>query len=455
MPSAPQELLTRLDVIPSHGDTMRESLISLDPSSGNPLAAVPVTSRNEYDARVREAQKRFLEWRTRPAPLRGIVVRELGELFRAHKAELGELISLEVGKIASEGLGEVQEMIDVCEFAVGLSRQLHGLTIASERAQHRMMEQWHPLGPVGVVTAFNFPMAVWAWNAMLAAVCGDTVIWKPSPHAPLCALAVQKLCDRVMKAHQCDGLFSTVVSGHELGEAMAEDVRLPLVSFTGSSAVGRRVAGTVATRLGRSLLELGGNNAVIVLDDADLELAARAIVFGAVGTAGQRCTSTRRLFVQRGVSKKLVDRLVAAYRSVKLGDPRVEGTLVGPLITREAVHRFEHALTEVKAQGGEVLVGGKVVEGRGNFVEPTIVRAPSHARFPIAHEETFAPILYVFEHDGLDDAIAMNNEVAQGLSSAIITRDLRASERRSDRPPSDEASAEVGRVALSTRAAAH
>ena len=302
---------------------------SESPATGQVVGRVRAVTRADYDAVVEAARARFAEWRMRPAPRRAELVRKLGDLLRAHKEPLGELIALEVGKIRAEGLGEVQEMIDICDFAVGLGRQLHGLTIASERPRHRMMEQWHPLGPVAVITAFNFPMAVWAWNAALAAVCGDTVVWKPSPLAPLSAVAVQRLCDRVMAEEGAPGVFCLAVGGAEVGGWMSEDPRFPLVSFTGSIAVGRKVASTVASRLGRSLLELGGNNAITVLDDADLDLAVRAITFGAVGTAGQRCTSTRRVFAQKGIAPKLEERLLAAYRTVKIGDPLDPGVLMG------------------------------------------------------------------------------------------------------------------------------
>jgi aldehyde dehydrogenase (NAD+) len=404
-------------------------ITSVDPTTGEPLGAVRAAGRAEYDAAIGAATERFAEWRTRPAPVRGQLVRRLGDLLREHKAMLGELISLEVGKIRSEGQGEVQEMIDICDFALGLSRQLHGLTIASERPKHRMLEQWHPIGAVGVVTAFNFPMAVWAWNAALAAVCGDAVVWKPSPRAPLCALAVQSLCHAAMKEHDAAGVFDLVIGGADAGTWMAEDRRLPVLSFTGSTAVGRVVASKVAGRLGRSILELGGNNAIVVLADADLDLAVRAITFGAVGTAGQRCTTTRRVFAAREVAARLVDRLVRAYRTVKLGDPLADGVLMGPLAGAGSVAAFRAALDAARAQGGEVVTGGRVLEGPGFFVEPTIVRAPAHAGFPIAWEETFAPILYVFEVADLDEAIAAHNAVPQGLSSAIFTESLRASER--------------------------
>jgi aldehyde dehydrogenase (NAD+) len=378
---------------------------------------------------VNAALERFDEWRMRPAPKRGELVRRLGDLLRDHKEALGELVSLETGKIRAEGVGEVQEMIDICDFAVGLSRQLHGLTIASERPRHRLMEQWHPLGAVGIVTAFNFPVAVWSWNAALAAVCGDVCVWKPSPLTPLCSAAVQALCDRVAHEHAAEGVFSLAPGAAEIGSWMCDDRRLPLVSFTGSTAVGRQVAARVASRLGRTILELGGNNGVIVLDDADVDLAVRAITFGAVGTAGQRCTSTRRLFVQRGVARALVERLVAAYGTIRIGDPLESGVLMGPLITRAAVEHFAAAVAAARAQGGELRYGGRVLDRPGNFVEPTIVLAPRNGNLPIANEETFAPILYVWEVSDLDDAIRQHNSVSQGLSSAIFTDSMRAAER--------------------------
>ena len=402
---------------------------SESPATGQVVGRVRAVTRADYDAVVEAARARFAEWRMRPAPRRAELVRKLGDLLRRYKEPLGELISLEVGKIRAEGLGEVQEMIDICDFAVGLGRQLHGLTIASERPRHRMMEQWHPLGPVAVITAFNFPMAVWAWNAALAAVCGDTVVWKPSPLAPLSAIAVQRLCDRVMAEEGAPGVFCLAVGGAEVGGWMSEDPRFPLVSFTGSIAVGRKVASTVASRLGRSLLELGGNNAITVLDDADLDLAVRAITFGAVGTAGQRCTSTRRVFAQKGIAPKLGERLLAAYRTVKIGDPLDPGVLMGPLVTADAVKRYEAALARAREQGGEILCGGRVLDGPGHFVEPTLVKAPRHEGFSIAWEETFAPILYLFEVEDLDEGIAANNAVTQGLSSAVFTDSMRAAER--------------------------
>jgi aldehyde dehydrogenase (NAD+) len=399
------------------------------PADGQVLARVRGASREDYDAVVEAARARFAEWRMRPAPKRAELVRRLGELLRQHKEPLGELISLEVGKIRAEGLGEVQEMIDICDYAVGLGRQLYGLTIASERPRHRMMEQWHPLGPVAVITAFNFPMAVWSWNAAIAAVCGDTTVWKPSPLAPLTALAVQHLCNQAMAGQDAKGVFTLAFGGADVGEWMSDDPRFPLVSFTGSIEVGRKVSARVGGRLGRSLLELGGNNAITVLDDADLDLAVRAITFGAVGTAGQRCTSTRRVFAQRGIAGKLLDRIAAAYRTVKIGDPLEDGVLMGPLATAGAVKRYQAALEQARQQGGEIVCGGRVLDRAGYFVEPTLVKAPRHDAFPVAWEETFAPILYVFEVAGLDEAIAANNAVSQGLSSAVFTDSMRAAEK--------------------------
>jgi len=431
------ELLRRLDVtegLPGACDTgWSESsgtvVASLQPSDATVLGQIGSCAAEDYDRVVAAAHQRFADWRMRPAPLRGQLVARVGQLLREHKADLGELISREVGKIASEGLGEVQEMIDICDFAVGLSRQLYGLTIASERPQHRMMEQWHPLGPIGVVTAFNFPMAVWAWNAMVAAVCGDTVVWKPSPQAPLCAAAVQQLCNRAMADHDAAGVFTLAIGGVDVGEMMCDDARLPLVSFTGSIPVGKKVAARVAARLGRTILELGGNNAVAVMKDADLDLAVRAIVFGAVGTAGQRCTSTRRVFADKSIAGRLAERLVAAYQSVTIGDPMDDGVLMGPLATKSAVAAYEQAIATVAEQGGSILCGGKPLDRHGFYVEPTIVRAVSQHELPIAWQETFAPILYLFEVDDVDAAIAANNAVPQGLSRAIFTDSVRAAER--------------------------
>ena len=406
-----------------------EAIRSLNPTTGSELITLNGASEKQWDAAVKTSLCRFHEWRMRPAPQRGEVVRQLGEKLRQHRDALGELVALEMGKIKAEGIGEVQEMIDICDFAVGLSRQLYGLTIASERAQHRMMEQWHPLGPVGIVTAFNFPVAVWAWNAALAAICGNTCIWKPSPHTPLVSVAVQHIASQVMKENSAGGLFTLVSGGVDAGQWVAADKRIALVSFTGSTEVGRDVAATVSRRLGKSLLELGGNNGLIVMDDADLDLATRALLFGAVGTAGQRCTTTRRLLAHSSIITELSGRLVKAYGSVNIGDPTAEGTLMGPLCSEASVKKFESSVASARQQGGEVLCGGSRVDGSGFFVQPTIVRVPKGQDFPIAMEETFAPILYVFEIDSLDEAITMHNSVAHGLSSAIFTESMRNAER--------------------------
>ncbi|GAB4231557.1 MAG: aldehyde dehydrogenase family protein [Acidobacteriota bacterium] len=410
-------------------DTAGERLASYDPTTGQALAEVRLATRRDYERVVERAGRAFEKWRTVPAPKRGLLVRDLADVFREAQEPLGELITLEVGKIRAEGIGEVQEMIDICDFAVGLSRQLYGLTMQSERPAHRMFEQWHPLGPVGIITAFNFPGAVWAWNAAIAAVCGDTMIWKPSPQAPLTAIAIQHLVNRVCADHGVEGVFCLVIGANEeIGQAMLEDRRLPLISFTGSIRVGRHAAEVVARRLGRVLLELGGNNAVIVTPNADLDLAVRAILFGAVGTAGQRCTTTRRLIVHRSISDAFLERLVGAYRQVRIGDPLAEGTLMGPLIRPESVSQMLAALERAKAEGGEILVGGRARPDLGpNFVEPTIIRMPTQT--PLVCEETFAPILYVLEYESLDEAIAIHNGVPQGLSSAIFTRDLQEAER--------------------------
>jgi aldehyde dehydrogenase (NAD+) len=381
------------------------------------------------DRVIAEATRAFVSWRERPAPKRGDLIRDLGNALRDVKEPLGDLVSLEMGKIRAEGHGEVQEMIDVCDFAVGLSRQLYGLTLASERPGHRMMEQWHPLGPVGVITAFNFPVAVWAWNAAIAAVCGDPVVWKPAEPAPLTAIAVQHIANRVMADHGVSGVFSLAVGpGRVVGEQMLRDRRLPLISFTGSTAVGRHVAEVVAGRFGRTILELGGNNAIVVTEDARVDLALRAILFGAVGTAGQRCTSTRRLIVHRSIADALTSRLAAAYADVKIGDPLQAGVLMGPLVAPQAVDDMFAAIEQAKADGGRVVAGGRRRPDIGpNFVEPTIIRMP--AQTDIVRRETFAPILYVLEYDAFDDAIRLHNEVPQGLSSAIFTEQMRRAEQ--------------------------
>ncbi len=408
-------------------ETQGPELTSQNPSTGEPLGRVMQATTSDYEAAVGVAAEAFTTWRLVPAPRRGEIVRQLGEELRANKESLGRLVSLEAGKILSEGLGEVQEMIDVCDFAVGLSRQLYGLTMHSERPQHRMYEQWHPLGPIGIVTAFNFPVAVWAWNAAIAAVCGDTMIWKPSSKTPLTAVAVQNIANRVMETNGCPGVFNLVIGrGADVGERMLADRRLPLISATGSCRMGRRIAVVVGERLGRTLLELGGNNAIIVMDDAKPDLAVRAVLFGAVGTAGQRCTTTRRLILQKGIARDVVARLLAAYKQVRIGDPLDPATLMGPLIDAGAVNDMMTALTRVKKEGGEILCGGKKLDRPGNFVEPTLVRVKKGMETP--KDETFAPILYIYEVDTLDEAIAIQNEVPQGLSSSIFTDSMRSTE---------------------------
>jgi aldehyde dehydrogenase (NAD+) len=402
------------------------ALTSVNPASGAPIARVLQASDADYDDVVAAAVEAFARWRLVPAPRRGEVVRRIADALRAKKRPLGALVSLETGKILAEGEGEIQEMIDVADFAVGLSRQLSGPTMHSERPSHRLYEQWHPLGPVGVITAFNFPAAVWAWNALLAAVCGDTVVWKPSEEAPLTAVAVTRIVNAACVDAGHPPIFGLAAGGAAIGARVAADARLPLVSATGSCRMGRAVGEVVARRLGRSLLELGGNNAVVVLDDADLDLARCAILFGAVGTAGQRCTSTRRVLLQRGIAAEVTRRLVDAYARIPIGDPLEQGTLMGPLVNARAVDAMMAALQAARDQGAQVLCGGERLERPGFFVTPAIVRAPPG--LPIMAEETFAPILYLVEVDSLDEAIALQNGVRQGLSSAIFTRDLRASE---------------------------
>jgi aldehyde dehydrogenase (NAD+) len=425
------ELLERLGVDPagvSEGD-----LAVRTPITGEEIGRVARTDAPSAEAALARAVDAFEAWRDVPAPVRGELVRLLGEELRREKDALGALVTLEVGKIAQEGLGEVQEMIDVCDFAVGLSRQLYGRSIASERPGHRLTETWHPLGPVAVISAFNFPVAVWSWNAALALVCGDPVVWKPSERTPLTAIATTSLLARAAERHGGvpEGLFELVIGGADRAVQLAADTRVPLVSATGSTAMGKAIAPHIAGRLGRSLLELGGNNAAIVAPSADLDLVVRAVLFSAVGTAGQRCTSLRRLIVHRSVEGELVARLTRAYESVAIGDPRDPGTLVGPLITGEAFGRMEAALGEAVAQGGEVVVGGgRALADRWPdawYAEPAIARMPSQT--DVVRQETFAPILYVLGYDELDEAIALQNGVPQGLASSIFTTDLREAER--------------------------
>jgi aldehyde dehydrogenase (NAD+) len=408
-------------------------LKSVSPIDGKVLAIVRTATPAEYERTIQRAQEAFRTWQTVPAPRRGEIVRQLGNALRAAKADLGRLVTLEAGKILAEGQGEVQEMIDICDFAVGLSRQLYGLTIASERPEHRMMEQWHPLGVVGVITAFNFPVAVWSWNSALAAVCGDSTVWKPSSSTPLAAIAVIKIAERVCRANNVDpAIFSLVIGdGATVGERLINDARVPLISATGSTRMGRHVGEAVTRRLGRSLLELGGNNAIIVAPSADLELATRGILFGAVGTAGQRCTTTRRIIVHESILEELTGRLQESYEQVQIGSPLDSKTLMGPLINKKSVADMQTALAAVRKQGGEILYGGESLTGGaypgGCYARPCLVSARRDMK--IVHEETFAPILYLIPYSTLEEAIACHNEVPQGLSSAIFTNDLREAEQ--------------------------
>ncbi len=403
------------------------TIASINPGSERDLARVRLADSADLDAVLATAAAAALAWRSVPAPKRGEAIRHFGNLLRGHKDALGTLVALENGKIKAEGDGEVQEMIDIADFAVGQSRMLYGRTIASERPHHRMMEQWHPLGVVGVITAFNFPVAVWAWNALLAAVCGNATVWKPSPKTPLAAVAVQHLANRVVSDLGLPPIFLLAVCDTERTRALAADPRVALVSFTGSSAVGREIGATVAGRFGKCLLECAGNNAVIVAADADLDLVVPSVLFGAVGTAGQRCTSTRRLIVHHSRVADVLTRLKDAYAQVRIGDPLDPATLMGPLIDAAAVDNFRRAVAEAVAAGGEVVCGGGVRPGPGFWVEPTII-ANASSDWPVVQRETFAPILYVTGFDTLDEAIAQNNNVRQGLSSAIFTQDLRTAE---------------------------
>ncbi len=409
-------------------DPNGKKLVSFNPATGEELAAVVQATPAAYEKVLAGAAQAFRDWRTTPAPKRGDVVRQLGNILREYKEPLGDLVTLEMGKIRGEGHGEVQEMIDICDFAVGLSRQLYGLTMSSERPGHRMFEQWHPLGILGLITSFNFPVAVWSWNSAIAAVCGDPVVWKPSSSTPLTAVAVTNLYNRVLADFGLAGVHNLVIgTGRDIGERLITDTRIPLVSFTGSTKVGRHVSESVAGRFGSSILELGGNNAIIVAADADLDMAARAILFGAVGTAGQRCTSTRRIFMEKKISRELTQRLVKAYDQVRIGNPIDEGTLMGPLVEGSAVEDMMEAVAQAKEQGGEVLYGGNPLPDLGpNYVEPTIIRMPGQTA--IVKEETFAPILYLMEYEGLEQAIQLHNDVPQGLSSAVFTSSMRTME---------------------------
>ncbi len=409
----------------------RGALAVRSPINGAEIARVPTLSRDDVARAVGEAQAAFLAWRTVPAPKRGELVRRFGEALRAHKETLGRLVSIEAGKILQEGLGEVQEMIDICDFAVGLSRQLYGLTIATERPQHKMVESWHPLGPVGIISAFNFPVAVWSWNAAIALVCGDTLLWKPSEKTPLTALACQALLDRAASglAEAPKGLASVLIGGPDVGEALIDDPRVPLVSATGSTRMGRAVAPRLAARFARAVLELGGNNGMIVCPSADLDLATRAILFAAVGTAGQRCTSLRRLFVAESIYDRLVPRLKDSYAQVSIGNPLDAETLIGPLIDKRAFDGMQAALEEARGEGGRVAGGERVEIGSWRdayYVRRALAEMPRQT--PLVCRETFAPILYVMRYRELADAIAQHNAVPQGLASSIFTNDLREAE---------------------------
>ncbi len=406
--------------------TIGAPLTSASPIDGRPIAQVTQCTTADYEQIMRTALPAFERWRTMPAPQRGQVVRAMGDRLRQFKESLGMLVTWEMGKIKAEGAGEVQEMIDMADFAVGLSRQLYGLTMGSERPRHRMYEQWHPLGPIGIITAFNFPVAVWAWNAMVAAVCGDVCIWKPSSKTPLSAIAVQHIIAPVVDQHGLNGVFNLVIGqGGQVGEQLINDHRVPLISATGSCAMGRRVGPAVARRYGRSLLELGGNNAIIICEDADLSLAVRAVTFGALGTAGQRCTTTRRLIIQNRIKQPFLDALIKAYAQVTIGDPRQEAVLMGPLVDEKAVLAMTAAIEAGRSQGGRLLYGGQRIKGieGGCYVEPAIMELAADC--PVVQAETFAPLLYITGFDTLDQALAMNNNVPQGLSSAIFTHDLR------------------------------
>ena len=411
--------------------TSGRQLVSTSPIDGRPLATVTLATHKDYQMVMEKARVAFEKFRTLPAPGRGEVIRQIADRLRLKKQALGTLISLETGKIRSEGLGEVQEMIDVADFAVGLSRQLYGLTMHSERPEHRMYEQWHPLGVVGIITAFNFPAAVWAWNALVSAVCGNANLFKPSSKVPLTAIAIQNIIAPVVDAHGLHGIFNVVIGSRDhIGDPMLADTRIPLISATGSTAMGKKVAVATASRLGRSLLELGGNNAIIITRTADLDMAIRATLFGAVGTAGQRCTSTRRIIVHHEIKEKFLTMLVHAYEQIKIGNPLDENTLMGPLIDGPALVTMQQALEQVTAQGGRVVYGGEPVtipglEG-GSYVTPAIVEAQNH--YPIVQSETFAPILYVMEYTDFEQALALHNDVPQGLSSAIFTDSVRDQE---------------------------
>ena len=405
-----------------------KEILSINPANGENIASVYESSIEDYETVVQKSKDAYEEWKKVPAPIRGQLVREMANALRDYKDPLGSLVSLEMGKIKQEGDGEVQEMIDIADFAIGQSRMLYGKTMHSERPQHRMYEQWHPIGPVGVISAFNFPVAVWSWNAFIAAICGNTTIWKPSSQTPLCGIAVQNICNEVLKVNDVPNVFSLVIGGGStVGETMIKDKSVPLISFTGSTNMGRHVSEVVSSRFGKTILELGGNNCIIVDESADLDMAVPAIVFGAVGTAGQRCTSTRRIIVHESIYDNLLNRIISAYDQVKIGDPLENETLMGPLVSQNAVDDYFTAIDKAKSNGGKILCGGNKKSRKGTFVEPTIIEADND--WDVVQEETFAPILYVMKFKSLDDAIKMHNDVPQGLSSAIFTLNVKNAEK--------------------------
>ncbi|MBI1222208.1 MAG: aldehyde dehydrogenase family protein [Bacteroidetes bacterium] len=436
-----QHILSELGILPennaaSTGQTWlasegRETREIFSPVNGHKIASVSLASKDDYETIIKKAQEAFVVWRKIPAPKRGEIIRQYGEKLREYKQELGTLVSYEMGKILQEGLGEVQEMIDICDFAVGLSRQLHGLTMHSERPSHRMYEQWHPLGIVGIISAFNFPVAVWSWNAMLAAVCGDVCIWKPSEKTPLSAIACQHILKNVLADNEIpEGVFNLIIGDYRIGELMSNDTRVPLVSATGSTRMGKKVGAAVGARLGRSLLELGGNNAIILTPNADLNMALQGVVFGAVGTCGQRCTSTRRLIIHSSIYEQVKERLLGIYPQLRIGSPLEKDTLVGPMIDKAAVEQFLKAVEAVKEQGGKIIYGGTLYSedsSLGNYVVPCLAEVKNE--MPIVQEETFAPILYLMQYDELEEAIAIQNNVKQGLSSAIFSDSLKETEQ--------------------------
>jgi len=411
-----------------HSKIHKDKLASINPSNGEKIAEVATCTLEDYQQVMQRAEQAAQAWKMVPAPKRGEIIRQIGLALREQKDSLGSLVSLEMGKSKQEGDGEVQEMIDIADFAVGQSRMLYGNSMHSERPNHRMYEQWHPYGIIGVISAFNFPVAVWSWNAFLAAICGNVTLWKPSAKTPLCAVAVQHICNRVLQKNNCPEIFSLMIpQSHDVVAAMLHDTRIPLISFTGSTAVGKQVAATVAARLGKTILELGGNNAIILDESADLHLAIPAIVFGAVGTAGQRCTSTRRLFVHESKYQDAVKKLQHAYAQITIGDPLDTHNLMGPLIDQQAVEHFKKAIVRIKDAGGQIVFGGNFLSQAGFFVQPTLVCDVKN-HWDIVQEETFAPILYVMSYRSLEEAIVLNNGVPQGLSSALFTQNLKSAE---------------------------